>query len=164
MAVAKPTKPHDLDHFLPAHLPHFSPRCSFFVLHDHCRADAHPPYTHSSAPVHSLRMPPKRSSDRKKKEKKTEKEGKGRLWWPQRDGDGGRKEGGREAPRQAQSHCMRQARREKPFLWRTHARDILAGGLGVVLIFVSGKTVTDLTASGLIMSENEPDLQHLPEL
>ena len=47
MAVAKPTKPHDLDHFSPAHLPHFSPRCSFFVLHDHCRADAHPPYTHS---------------------------------------------------------------------------------------------------------------------
>ena len=49
MAVAKATKPHDLDHFLPAHLPHFSPRCSFFVLHDH-RADAHPPYTHSARP------------------------------------------------------------------------------------------------------------------
>ena len=115
--------------------PHVVPSLSYMTT-------AAPTLTHHtltpSAPVHSLRMPPKRSSDRKKKEKKTEKEGKGRLWWPQREGV--------EAPRQAQSHCMRQARREKPFLWRTHARDILVGGLGVVLIFVSGKTITELTA------------------
>ena len=119
MAVAKATKPHDLDHFLPAHLPHFSPRCSFFVLHDHCRADAHPPYTHSSAPVHSLRMPPKRSSDRKKKkEKKTEKEGKGRLWWPQREG--GRKEGGREGGTPPSSKPLHEASKTRKTLSLAH--------------------------------------------
>ena len=87
---------------------------------------------------------------RRRKLKKREKGGFG--------GRRGREGGKREAPRQAQSHCMRQARREKPFLCRrTHARDILAGGHGVVLTFVSGKTKTYLIASGLIMSKNEPE-------
>ena len=74
----------------------------------------HHTLTHSSAPVHSLRMPPKRSSDRKKeKEKKTEKEGKGRLWWPQR-------EGGREGGTPPSSKPLHEASKTRKTLSLAH--------------------------------------------